>query len=199
MNNQKSKINEGLEYGDLKRLIRPVLQIDGFKSKMGDDDDIVVLCFTVYEKLAADDLMNFLENSYEDVLDSEVSPGEKDDGSHLVFVEMSRDPSLPYTINDIVLDILNLTEQKIEDWSFTYYRDREKRALTVENLESVIPLTPREYRARFEKKKKSPTSEEKAELNKLRAAAGVTVPSQGSQEPEIQEMQIAAGIPMPPR
>jgi hypothetical protein len=199
----KSKLLEGLEYGDLRRLVRPYLQIDGFKSKMGDDDDMVVLCFTVGEKLPAEDFMNFLEMGYEGILDADVSPGEKDDGSYLVFVEMQRDPRLPETMIEIVQDVLNLTGQDLEDWYFTYYRDRARHPLTIEQLTAVIPLTPKEYRARYEKKPKkvkepeqSQPAADQAEMNQLRATAGVPVSSGGPQSPEIQEMQIAAGIPI---
>lgn len=205
MNNRRSNISEGLEYGDLRRLVRPYIQIDGFKSKMGDDDDMVVLCFTVAEKLPAEDFMNFLEKSYEEVLDADVSPGERDDGSYLVFVELARDKKLPGIVMDIVTDSLNLTGQRLEDWTFTYYRDRQRRPLTSEELASTIPLTPREYRQRYEKKPKAKKSAEevkvadRAELNQLKATAGVPVASTGPQPDDIREMQLAAGIPIQPR
>lgn len=205
MNNHRSNISEGLEYGDLRRLVRPYIQIDGFKSKMGDDDDMVVLCFTVEEKLPANDFMNFLEKSYEEVLDADVSPGERDDGSYLVFVELARDKKLPDIVMDIVNDSLNLTGQRLEDWSFTYYRDRQRRPLTAEELVNTIPLTPREYRQRYEKKTKVKKSDEenpvsdRAELNQLKATAGVPVATMGPQPDDIREMQLAAGIPIQPR
>ena len=37
-----SNLFEGLEQGDLKRLVHPELHIDEFKSKLGDDCDVVV-------------------------------------------------------------------------------------------------------------------------------------------------------------
>lgn len=203
VNSLKSKIYEGLEYGDLKRLVRPYIQIDGFKSKMGDDEDIIVLCIKVKEKVPAEDFMTFLENGYEDVLDADVSQGEMDDGSYLVFVEMRRDKDAPQIIMGIVEDTLNLTGQSIEDWTFSYHRDRTKHPLTLENLQRLMVLSPREYRNRFEKKTKKEKSSsqeksqsERAEINQLKAAAGVPVSSAGPQPPEIQEMQLAAGIPI---
>ena len=49
-NHNSQQFNEGLEYGDLKRLIHPELHVDEFKSKMGDDSDIVVISFKVVDK-----------------------------------------------------------------------------------------------------------------------------------------------------
>ena len=41
----KMILNEGLEQHDLKRLVHPELHVDEYKSKMGKDEDIVVLSF----------------------------------------------------------------------------------------------------------------------------------------------------------
>lgn len=45
MTTQKNKLNEGLNYGDLNDTIDPVFSIDRYRSKMGDDDNIVVVAF----------------------------------------------------------------------------------------------------------------------------------------------------------
>ena len=42
---KNKKLNEGLEYGDLTDTIDPVFSIDRYRSKMGDDDNIVVVAF----------------------------------------------------------------------------------------------------------------------------------------------------------
>lgn len=195
----RSKLQEGLEYGDLRRLVKPHLQIDGFKSKMGDDDDIVVLCFTVAEKAPAEDLAKFLENSYEDVLDAETSTGELDNGSYLVFAEVSRDRRLPGLIVDLIEDLLNLTHQSMDDWTFSYYRDRTRHPLDEETLDEVIPLTPKEYRVRFEKKSRRAKSiDQVSQINDLKAAAGVPIAPAGPQAPDVQAMQAAAGMPIAP-
>ena len=88
-NNQSNsqQFNEGLEHGDLKRLVHPDVHVDEFKSKMGDDADIVVVSFKVASKEPALDLVNFIEKGYDFVLDADLSSGELDDGEYLVFVE----------------------------------------------------------------------------------------------------------------
>ena len=81
-----NQLFEGLEKGDLARLIHPELHVDEFQSKLGDDADVIVLSFKVNTKEPAGDLMAFIEKGYDWILDSDVSSGEMDDGSYIVFV-----------------------------------------------------------------------------------------------------------------
>ena len=118
MHNKFQQFNEGLEQNDLARLVHPKLHIDEFKSKMGDDSDIIVLSFKVSGKEPATDLMNFVEKGYEFVLDSDVSAGELDDGEYLVFVEIERKPEAATEIVNLLNDILNLTDQDVNEWKF---------------------------------------------------------------------------------
>ena len=59
------QLNEGLEYKSLENMVKPTLHIDEFSSKMGDDDDIVVVSFYVTDNTAATDLVNWFEKGYE--------------------------------------------------------------------------------------------------------------------------------------
>jgi hypothetical protein len=52
------QLNEELEAGDLKYLVSHIFDIDSYKSKIGEDGDMVVLSFTVDDKAPADDLAN---------------------------------------------------------------------------------------------------------------------------------------------
>ena len=61
----------GLQQGDLIDLVLPVFEVDSFKSKMGDDEDIVVVSFSLKEQNAANDLVDFIEKSYNFVLDAD--------------------------------------------------------------------------------------------------------------------------------
>lgn len=142
---QSRQLSEGLEYGDLARLIHTKLHIDEFKSKMGDDADIVILSFKVGGKEPAMDLMNFIERGYDWVLDADVSAGELDDGEYLVFVELERNPKAPEQVMKMMNDILNLTEQDISEWKFQYRKSPAEYGLTDENLRKKVPLTPNNY------------------------------------------------------
>ena len=66
MQNKNPLINnktlfEGLRSGDLQDMISPILNIDQFKSKMGEDKNVVVVAFKSKEKMPAIDLMEFIE------------------------------------------------------------------------------------------------------------------------------------------
>ena len=78
----------GLHNNDLDSLVNNIIEIDSYKSKMGNDSDIVTLAFSVLGEEPAKDLENFLEKGYPFVLDADVSSGEQSDGMYKVFVEI---------------------------------------------------------------------------------------------------------------
>ena len=79
---------EGLGYKDMEGLIKPVIHVDEFTSKMGEDDDIIVLSFFLRDPTAAKDLMNWFERGYDFIIDADRSPGEIKKNRYLVFVEI---------------------------------------------------------------------------------------------------------------
>jgi hypothetical protein len=182
---------ENLEYGDLKRLIHPELHIDEYKSKMGGDEDICVLSFKVAGKEPAADLVDFIEKGYDWVLDADVSAGEKEDGDYLVFVEISRDPNLPERIVNLLTDTVNLTDQALEDWRVRYHKSRDNIELTIDALNSNIPLTPEKYRHKFNIEVEPKDSKD---LDKLKSAAGVKVNTKAPVNDFTESLRIAAGI-----
>jgi len=50
-----------LQQYDLRDLVDNILEIDGYKSKMGADKDIVTVAFATKTKESADDLASFIE------------------------------------------------------------------------------------------------------------------------------------------
>ena len=44
-------------------MLKPTIHVDEFASKMGDDDDIIVVSFFVRSQQAAEDLMNWFEKA----------------------------------------------------------------------------------------------------------------------------------------
>ena len=133
---------EGLETGDLARLIHPELHVDEFKSKLGDDQDVVVLSFKVDSKEPANDLVAFIEKGYEWVLDADISSGEMEDGSYIVFVELDRSDATPDNIMDLMNDLMSVTDQEISDWRVRYYKAHKEITLSLEALNDLIPLSP---------------------------------------------------------
>jgi len=191
-----TRLFEGLERGDLKRLVHSELHIDEFKSKLGNDEDIVVVSFKVAGKEPAQDLVNFIEKGYEWVVDADVSSGEMDDGDYIVFVECERDKNIATNIVDMMTDIMNTTEQEADEWRVRYYDGREDHKLDLETLAKLIPNSPEAYRQQFpeEKPEEEETEESSKDLDSLRSAAGIDVKTKAPKNDFTESLRIAAGI-----
>jgi hypothetical protein len=132
-----------LNSGDLVNMVDKIFEIDSYKSKMGNDEDIVVLSFTVSEEAPAKDLVNFIEKGYSFVLDAATSGGELDDGIYKVFVEIERDKYIAEQILELMDGIQKLTDNN--NYRFRYYRSFKSVPLNLENLQKEIPKTTEEY------------------------------------------------------
>lgn len=181
-----SKLSEGLERHDLKRLVSTRVTIDEYKSKIGSDEEIVVLSFQVAAKEPALDLVSFFEKSYDWVVDADVSSGEISDGSYIVFVEAERNPEIPERIIEMFEDLRNLTDIEIGDWEVEYYKPQKQVELDVESLRAAIPTTPEEYRMLYKNKKD--------DLDKLKTAAGVKVDTKAPKNDFTESLRVMAGI-----
>lgn len=136
-------INESLRPDDLKHLVKKVFEIDSYKSKIGDDEDIVVLSFTVDHEDPAKDLENFIEMGYDFVLDADTSPGEMDDGTYKVFVEIERGRHVPEQISQLLDGIERLTG--IPEMRFRYHKSFRSQPATEENIAAAVPLDKNSY------------------------------------------------------
>jgi hypothetical protein len=132
-----------LHPGDLQDLVDKVLEIDNYKSKMGNDSEIVVLAFTVAEQQAAKDLVNFIEKGYGFVLDADSTTGEQDDGMYRVYVELERNNHVPAQVMEIMDGVSKLTNRK--DFRFRYYKNFKSRDLDLTSLSEEIPLDDTTY------------------------------------------------------
>ena len=175
------QINEGLEYKDLEHLVKSEIHIDEFSSKMGDDDEIVVVSFYVRSMQVAKDLVNWFEKGYDFVLDSDHSPGEIKPNRYLVYVELKRRSNLGKKIHELLSDLETLTEHDAEDWTVVY--QERKFAFDIDTLEKTVPLTPKTYREKAER-----------DLNSIREAAGLPTVSFYSKDNAIKKLQSAAGV-----
>lgn len=199
MSNHNSKLlRENLEMGDLKRLVHNELHIDEYKSKMGTDADVCVVSFKVSGKEPSADLVSFIEKGYDFVLDADVSSGEKEGGDYLVFVELERSEKLPEQIIEMMDDIMNLTEQNLEDWRVRYYKSVTDHELTKESLANIIPLTPEEYSAKYDKEDEEVDSTEPEDitqdLDAMKAVAGVPVTTTAPVNDFTESLRVAAGL-----
>jgi hypothetical protein len=184
---QRQQFNEGLEKGDLKRLVHPEIHIDEFKSKVGRDEDVCVVSLKISSKEPASDVVSFVEKGYEWVIDADVSSGEMDDGSYLVFIELDRTPKMPEQIVEMMEDLMNLTDQKIGDWRLRYQTSTDDHPLDQDTITALVPTTSDAYKAKFGK-------DNKADLDKLKTAAGVKVDTKAPKNEYTESLRNLAGI-----
>ena len=142
-NNQHQQLNEGLRPEDLKEMVYPTFEVDTFRSKMGEDQDVCVVSFQVKDRAPAKDLMEFVEKGYEFVLDADVSSGENDKGEYSVFIELNRSPKLAEQIQELCYGVRKLTG--IDNFKFKYYKDNESHSVNEDTLKKIIPLTAKDY------------------------------------------------------
>ena len=136
-------IKEGLKAGDLEGTLSNRFSVDQFKSKMGDDKNIMVLAFTVDSLAPAKDLERFAETGYKEVLDADATPGTMEDGKHKVFVEFARQEGVDAKIYKFLDDLKKLAN--IEKFEFTYHKRSEPFEASASNLSKILPLTPIAY------------------------------------------------------
>lgn len=182
-----SILKEGLDYHDMIGQLNPTVTVDEYAAKMGEDSNIVTLTFVVSSKLAADDLVNWLELGYDYVLDASVSDGELEPGKWLVFVEMKRRSNIPQKIVQLLEDLQTLTDLSLEDWKVKVNDETYKAEADV--LKNHIILSPSDY-----KKQESSEEELNDELNEMRTIAGLKTKNQYSVDDEIKKYISNAGL-----
>ena len=173
---------ESLEFKDMEGLLKPTIHVDEFSSKMGDDDDIVVVSFFLRDSQAAKDLMSWFEKGYDFVLDADRSPGEIKPNRYLVYVELRRRSTAGANVETLLNDLNTLTEFDVTDWTM-HYKGKEV-PFSRDEFDRIVPLTPRTYRERYEK-----------DLNEMSAQAGLPTKRIYDQDDKLlQSIQSAAGI-----
>lgn len=136
-------VNEGLKAGDLEGVVNKQFSIDQFKSKMGDDKNILVLGLVVDGQAPAKDLERFAEVGYKSVLDADATPGTLEDGKHRVFIEFARSPEVIGQIMAFLEDLKKLTN--IEEFEYTYHKNENPTMVSAGTLGEAIPTTPEAY------------------------------------------------------
>jgi hypothetical protein len=144
-------LTEGLRPFELEDLVYPIFEVDTYRSKMGEDQDVCVISFHVKDRAPANDLMEFIEKGYSFVLDADVSSGENSRGEYHVFVEVSRTPRLARQINEMLYGLKRLTG--LNDWKFKYHKDQDKYEVSEETLKKVIPSSPSLYEGKLKQYK----------------------------------------------
>ena len=136
-------VKEGLKAGDLDGVVSKRFSVDQFKSKMGEDRNIMVLAFTVDGMAPAKDLERFAETGYKEVLDADATPGTLEDGKHRVFIEFARVEKVDQHIRKFLDDLKNLAN--IEIFEFTYHKNVTPFEASAKNLADILPRTAIAY------------------------------------------------------
>jgi len=136
-----------LQQGDLKHMVYDIFEVDSFKSKMGEDRNIVTISFSVKENQVGKDLMTFIEKGYPFVLDADVTAGEQSDGTYKVFVELERSKDNPSQILEIVDGVQKLAE--LDRMKFRYYKNFRSKDVNQQSLEETLPLNGDDYDSRI--------------------------------------------------
>ena len=153
-------INEGFDYHDLVDQVNPIIAIDKYVAKMGGDDDIVTLAFSVKGQQACEDLAEWFEKGYDFVLDAQVSDGELSSGRYLVFVEMDRRSTVPARIIEMIEDLETLSGLPLSEW--TVMIEDEEYEADANVIGQKLILSPHLYR-----------QEKETDLNEMRNLSGL--------------------------
>lgn len=100
-------VNEGLRKNDLVNMMSSMVSIDEYKSKI--DDSAIVIAFYASSKDVAVDVNRFIQKSYVDLLDTEISAAPDQEGYYLIFVEMLLNDTTAKGISDICRELESLT------------------------------------------------------------------------------------------
>ena len=142
-------VKEGLKAGDLEGVVSNRFSIDQYKSKMGEDRNIMVLAFTVDGQAPARDLERFAETGYKAIMDADATPGTMEDGKHRVFIEFARKPDVISHIVSFLEDLKKLTNH--ECFEYTYHKGQNPTTVSDSTLAETVPTTPEAYEQRVSK------------------------------------------------
>ena len=151
-----AKLLEGMRAGDLEDLVLPMVSVDEFASKVGDD--AMVFGFYVSDRDAAMDLNRFIQKSPIKLLDTEVSPAPDQRGYYVVFFEVLLNDRLPESVCDLLKEIAPLV--KVEKWKLQVRGQDDLCVATEDVMQRVI----KSLRKEIEDKKKN-SREKEAESN----------------------------------
>lgn len=175
---------EGLEYKCMEGLIKPMIHVDEFSAKLGEDEDVIVISFYVRDQKAARDLSHWFEG-YNEILDADTSPGELKPNRYLVYVEIRRRSNAGKIVARMLGDLDSLTEFEPSDWEMRY--EDHTVPFSREAFEELVPLSPKAYKAQH--------IDDEEELNEWRARAGLDAkPLYDVTESDLVDLQAIAGI-----
>ena len=132
-----------IQNNDLINLIETTFSVDQYKSKIGDDKNIVVVAFDVKDVDPAKDLSQFIETGH-DTIDVDVSPGPDKNGNYKVYVELERNSKLFEAIDSILNDITRVDESA-KSFKFNAYKSDMPTEWNKENFVASVLSSSYDY------------------------------------------------------
>ena len=132
-----------MQTNDLKDHIQSTVSVDQYKSKLGNDENVVVLAILVKDPEPAKDLSIFIEKGH-DLVDVDTSPGPDDEGFYKVYVEIARDSKLFATVEKVLADVKR-ADNEIENFMFTSYNSKMPQPFNKENFDNSVISSSYDY------------------------------------------------------
>jgi hypothetical protein len=177
------------EVGDLKDVLLSEIFIDTYSSKVGHDCDILVLSFSIFDKQAAIDLVDFIEKGYEFVLDADISSSEISANKYLVFVELLRRYAAIEQIFTILSDLEAASGINKDGWKFQYINNENFHPLTKENIKKYVPLSAKSYKINIENENEKETT-----IEEIKTLSGLPLNEKFKMDNEIATYMNNAGL-----
>jgi len=132
-----------IQHNDLEDLVLTTFSIDQYKSKVGDDKNVVVVAFEVKDADPAKDLSQFIETGH-DCIDVDASTGPDKDGNYKVYVELERNTKLFDSVNKILNDIARV-DNTASSFKFIAYKQDAPMDWSKENFEKSVYSSSYDY------------------------------------------------------
>lgn len=104
---------------DLLGTVTDLISVDEFEPKTGTSNELIVVAFYVFDEGPAKDLDSFIERSYIQIIDVDVSPNPNEDGYYLVFIEMKRSKTFIPDFYALVKEVSRIAGN--QDWKISPY------------------------------------------------------------------------------
>jgi hypothetical protein len=101
-----------------------------------------------------------------------------------VFVELDRNQDLAENIMDMMEDLMNLTDQSVQDWRVRYYKNHKETQLSLESLQQLIPNSAEKYESLYGQQA----------IDQLKTAAGIDVDTRAPKNDFTETIRNLAGI-----
>lgn len=131
----------------MKNLVTPIISIDQYRPKIGEDSETVVVAFEVAFEQPAKDLSNLLETDVVESLDVDISQGPNENGNYIVFAEFKRNKDIYNNIMEIMKVVSNVTG--ITEWKFNFFKGTSTVDLNEDNLKNSVVDNASDYVLRY--------------------------------------------------